>query len=112
MNREQHARLKAIRDQIDALLQIGGEVESQSASNFAVDQQRFSFQDGAHRMKAEALFDEFEINEGRRRWFYNKTLEGVPLGQLRAVIEREDAVYRRKYPPRQRSNGRSGQWRQ
>lgn len=70
--------------------------------NAGVDNQRFRYGDPAHKMKAEAIFDELDVSHNRRSWFYNKTLEGVPLGQLRELIRSEDAKYRARWGSRGR----------
>lgn len=77
-----------------------GRRQASTRSNAAVDDQRFNYADPAHRLKAEAIFDDLEINDRRRSWLYNNALDGIRLGQLRAEIVRQDEIYKRRYPPR------------
>lgn len=95
--------LRAMHERLGRILR---ELDGAPQQSTAPRDERFDPSNRAHRMAAETIFDRLEITEKRRGWFYNKRFHGIRVSELEAIIEAEDAEFRRMYPRAQGRNRR------
>lgn len=110
------ARLHELMDEIGALVIKMGGAPSEGGPREATGPgaERFDYSNRMHRLAVHEHFDRLEINEKRQGWFLNRGLIGVRLSDLADIIERENAEFLRRYPPKPfrvgRGDGSKSNW--